>query len=171
MITSDRRRVAVATLFTLVALPAVWVLNRETAATSRSPKAGAVGADVQPAADGAPPSTTAYTPEAPLFVGGDSVPPDASIISIAVPPTPSSNEVAVRASFKRFGAGSRACTALMAPSGVTLTVVNVDNGQQTTCINSLGALMPAGVDIVLNTDVFVEIADLADAPVPVRVSW
>jgi len=52
-----------------------------------------------------------------------------------------------------------------------LTVTNTDNGQTTTCVNSLSTPLPAGVDIVLHTDDFVLISDLADAPVPVHISW
>lgn len=170
MIASDRRRVAVASLFTLVALPALWMLNRETAATSRSPKAGALGADVQ-SKRGAAPTTTAYTPEPPLFVGGDSLPATPSEVQIAVPPPPNTNEVQARASYKRFAVGNRMCTTLLAPDGSLLTIVNVDNGQTTTCTNTLGVAIPEGADIVLDTAVYIEIADLADAPVPVRVSW
>lgn len=48
---------------------------------------------------------------------------------------------------------------------------NIDNGQITTCTNTLGMTMPTGADIVLHTDVFGEIGDLADAPLPVHVSW
>jgi hypothetical protein len=52
-----------------------------------------------------------------------------------------------------------------------LTVTNTDNGQTTTCTNSISTPLPAGVDIVLHTDLFTVISDLADAPVPVRISW
>jgi hypothetical protein len=48
---------------------------------------------------------------------------------------------------------------------------NTDNGQTTTCLNSVSTPLPAGVDIVLHTDIFTQISDLADAPVPVRISW
>jgi hypothetical protein len=63
------------------------------------------------------------------------------------------------------------CTTLLAPDGALLTVTNLDNGQTTTCTNTLGMALPAGSDIVLNTAIYVTIGDLADAPVPVRVSW
>jgi hypothetical protein len=52
-----------------------------------------------------------------------------------------------------------------------LKVVNIDNGQSITCANTLGMAVPGGADIVLDTDVFTRIGNLADAPVPVRVSW
>ena len=59
----------------------------------------------------------------------------------------------------------------MAPWGSTLTVTNTNNGQTTTCVNSISTPLPAGVDIVIHTDIFTSISDLADAPVPVRISW
>jgi hypothetical protein len=52
-----------------------------------------------------------------------------------------------------------------------LKVTNLDNGQTTTCMNTLGMSLPAGSDLVMNTAVYILIADLAEAPVPVRVSW
>lgn len=173
MITSDRRRVAAASLFTLVALPALWVLNRESAATSGAPIAGAAGVDVAAqVGDALPPSTAPYEPETPSFVGGDSdaaLPP--AVVNVAVPPPPSANEALGKASFRRLAVGSRQCSTLLAPDGTTLTVLNIDNGQTTTCTNTYGIAMPAGADVVLHTDVFSEIGDLTDSPLSVRVSW
>lgn len=179
MIASDRRRVAAASLFTVLALPALWVLNRESAATSNAPTVGAAGVDaaapviVAPVGEPAAPTTQPYVPDPPLFVSGEpdaEAPSGPAVVNVAVPPAPGPTEVVGNASFRRF-AGSRQCTTLLAPDGATLTVVNIDNGQTTTCSNSYGMTIPAGADIVLHTDVFSEIGDLADAPVPVRVSW
>ena len=170
MIVHDRRRVVVASVFTLAALPALWVFNRESAATSGAPSVGAAGVEVKSGADAAP-DTTAYEPEPPLFVGGDEVPVPPVAVVVAVPPPTSANQVTARASYHRFSAGSRQCTTLLAPDGALLTVENIDNGQTTTCTNSLGAAMPAGADIVLHTEVFAEIGNLADAPLPVQLSW
>ena len=163
----DRRRVVVASVFTLVALPALWVFNRESAATSTSPNVGAAGIDVDTA-----PSTTAYEPSPPLFVGGDDAPNPPGLINIAVPPAPGANDLLMRASYHRYlGAVGVPCTTLLAPDGATLTVINVDNGQTTKCTNTLGLAVPAGAGIVLDTALFATIGDLADAPVPVRVRW
>lgn len=170
MIAHDRRRVVVASVFTLVALPALWLLNRESAATSGSPSVGAAGVEIKSGAD-VPPDTTVYQPEAPSFVGGDEAPVPPAAVVIAVPPPTSANQVTARASFHRYTAGSRQCTTLLAPDGALLTVENVDNGQSTTCTNTLGMAMPTGADLVLHTEVFGEIGDLADAPLPVHVSW
>jgi hypothetical protein len=169
MNTFDRRRVAVACAVTVIALPALWALGRDTA-TSGAPKVGAAGI-VAPAAETAP-STTAYEPESPLFVGGDDKPTPPSVINVAVPPAPGANQALAKASFKRYaGVGTSVCTTLLAPDGARLKVTNLDNGQTTTCVNTFGMSLPAGSDIVLNTAVYILIGDLADAPVPVRLSW
>jgi len=104
-------------------------------------------------------------------VGGDEQPILPEAVNVAVPPPAGINQVLAKASFRRYTAGSRQCTTLLAPDGALLTVENIDNGQITTCTNTLGMTMPTGADIVLHTDVFGEIGDLADAPLPVHVSW
>ena len=172
MIATDRRRVVAATVFTVMALPALWMFNRDSASSSTAPKVGAAGVDinVDQAANSAP-TTEAYQPEQPSFVGGDDPPVAPNEINIAVPPAAGANEVTAKASFRRYSTGSRQCTTLLAPDGALLRVLNIDNGQSSTCTITLGMAFPAGADIVLHTDVFGEIGDLADAPVPVRVSW
>ncbi len=172
MNTFDRRRVVVASVFTLVALPALWALSRDSAASSGAPTVGAAGVDVASKGEGTEPSTTAYEPKPPGFVGGDSTPSLPGVIQVAVPPAPGANETLAKASFHRYMTSTAAvCTTMLAPNGVTLKVTNLDNGQTTSCTNTLGMALPAGSDIVLNTAIYVTIGDLADAPVPVRVSW
>ena len=63
------------------------------------------------------------------------------------------------------------CTAPVAPSGATITIVNIDNGLSTTCTNTLGSPVPPNIAIVIQTDTYIGIADLVDAPIPVRISW
>lgn len=170
MNSSDRRRVVLASVFTLVALPALWALNRDTSATT--PNVGAAGVDVGGGNGGTEPSTTAYQPETPLFVGGDENPTRPAVIDVNVPPPPGANEAIGKASYHRYaGVGVSVCTSLTAPDGAKLTITNLDNGQTTTCTNTLGMALPAGSDVVLNTAVYVLIGDLADAPIPVRLSW
>ena len=55
--------------------------------------------------------------------------------------------------------------------GATITVVNIDNGLSTTCTNTLGFPVSPEITISLDTDVYITIADLVDAPIPVRISW
>lgn len=166
MNTFDRRRVAVASAVTVVALLTLWIFgHRSDASSAPAPVDTAIGSDTAP-------STTAYQPEEPLFVGGDEQPTPPGVINVAVPPAPGANQSLAKASFKRYaGVGTSVCTTMLAPNGALLKVTNLDNGQTTTCQNMLGMSLPAGSDLVLNTAVYILIADLADAPVPVRLSW
>lgn len=163
MNSAERRRVTLASVFTVVALMGLWIANRSSSAAS---------GDTATSVAATPPPTTAYEPSAPLFVGGDEAPTPPQVVQIAVPPKPSANEVLMKASFHRYQDATVAvCTTLLAPDGATLRVVNLDNGQVVTCANRLGMAVPAGADIVIDTNVFTRIGDLADAPIPVRVSW
>ena len=164
---TERRRVALASIVTLVALPTLWVANRE----STDDTVVAVGGEAQEIGSETAPPTTAYSPELPAFVGGDDEPVLPGVVDVAVPPPPNANEVSARAAFARYNAVGRVCTTLLAPDGALLTIRNVDNGQTTTCTNTLGKAVPPGADVVLDTNIYTEIANLADAPVPVRMSW
>lgn len=169
----DRRRLAVATVFTVVALPSLWLL--ESGRTRRGTTVATAAAGVAPpvaTADQAGSTSSVYRPELPSFLDGPTPAPAPAVVNIAVPATPTANETKVLASFRRFDDGSsRPCTTLLAPSGTRITLTNVDNGLVTTCRNQFGVNLPHGVQIVLDTDVFTEIADLVDAPVSVRLSW
>jgi len=166
MNTFDRRRVAVACAVTVVALLTLWVFSNRNAENSAPlPSDTAIGSDTAP-------PTSAYQPEDPLFVGGAEQPTPPEVINVAVPPAPGANQTLARASFKRYaGVGTSVCTTLLAPDNTMLKVTNLDNGQTTSCMNTLGVSLPAGSDLVMNTAVYILIADLAEAPVPVRVSW
>ena len=165
----DRRRLVLASIFTVVALPALWIINKDDA-DSAAPAVGAAGVPRVGATKA--PSTTAYTPDPPIFLNGPPSGASPAVVEIIIPPGPPATEATGRASFRRFDDPSkRPCATALAPWGTTLTVTNTDNGQTTTCFNSISPPLPAGVDIVLHTDVFTSISDLADAPVPVRISW
>jgi hypothetical protein len=178
MNTIERRRVVAASIFTLVALPALWVIGRHSATTSGSPATGAVGIDVPGVGghDTAPP-TSAYRPRPPVFVGGDTTPAAPGVIEVAVPPAPSKNQFTGKASFFRYSTiaalptNIAPCTTSKVPDGTQLTVTNLDNGQFTHCVNIVGLKVPNSADIVLDTPLLAAISNLTDAPIPVRVSW
>jgi hypothetical protein len=167
--TYDRRRLALACIFTVAMLPALWIIDRNDPA-SVAPAVGAAGVP-HVGADEAP-STSAYTPDSPIFLNGPPPGADPAIVDIIISAGPSATEATGKASFRRYlDVTSQPCTTALAPWGSTLTVTNSDNGQTTTCLNSISTPLPAGVDIVIHTDLFTAISDLADAPVPVRISW
>jgi hypothetical protein len=62
------------------------------------------------------------------------------------------------------------CEITFLPDGTRITVENTDNGKRVECIvNRTG--LPPGVTVVLDSALFVELADLSDAPIPVRIRW
>jgi hypothetical protein len=167
----DRRRVALASVFTLVALPALWVFNRSDPSRSAAPNAAVIGA---PSGGGAvaPPSTEAYVPEVPVFLGNSPAPAEPAVVNIAVPALPEGNILETRASYRRYpDATNSPCTTTLVPYNTLLTVVNINNGQAIQCLNTFGTALPVGVEIVIHTDQFMKISDLADAPTPVRITW
>lgn len=164
MNSGDRRRVAWASALTVVALPAIWMLG--VSDKSASPSLGAAGAP-RPEATAAP--EVSYKPELPVFLDRqEQVAPPPAVIDIAVPPATSPNDTAARASYKRLGAG--VCWSTLAPGGTHVTVTNVANRQSIACRSVVGAL-PDGVDIIIDTDDFAKIGNLADSPIHVRISW
>ncbi len=165
----ERRRVVLATAFTLVALPAIWLFDRDD--PPAAPGVAAAGLPAPAATESA--ATLDTEPEVPIFLDNTVVVVPPAVIDVALPEAPGPNEVTGTASFKRFpvDAGDRRCAAPRAPSGALLTVTNIDNGMSLTCRNTTGVAMPYGITVGIDTDLFVQIADLVDAPVPVRVSW
>lgn len=172
----DRRRLSLAALLTLVALPALWVLGRESAPTTTAPAAGAAG--VQTASlvggndDASTTSTTAYVPRSPVFLDGSVMPTVAPPMEVQHGTAPNGNHLTVRATFRRFAnAGGSPCSTPLAPAAATITVRNIANGQKVTCRNNRSVEMPADIGIVLHTDLFATISSLADAPISVDISW
>ena len=167
----DRRRLVLASIFTVAALPALWVINRDDAG-SAAPARRRCRGPARSGADTAPSDVGIHTR---LRRSSSTVRRPAPIL----PSSTSSSRRRQRPPKQQVRPASAAtptrrsdpCTTALAPWGKVLTVTNTDNGQTTTCLNSISTPLPAGVDIVLHTDVFALISDLADAPVPVRISW
>jgi hypothetical protein len=158
----ERRRLVLAATVTVVALPAFWLLEDDPEEPS-----SAVAT-----ADEALPSETAE-PGLPVFLDNSVPVVNPAVIDIAVPEAPGARQTQGKATFKRYidPPVERPCTTSLAPPGVKLTVTNVDNGLSTTCTNTRSITVPPGADIALDTTVYVAIAELVEAPVPVRLSW
>jgi hypothetical protein len=159
---SDRHRARLAVLVSLLAVPALaW-------ASSRSGNDDVAGATDQ----GSAPSTSAYVPEPPVFVDTREPATPPAEIGIVVPGPPTGQQVDAVASFRRIGdAAARPCATSLAPVDIVITVVNIDNGTSLQCRNVGPIGVTPGVDIVLHTDIFSEIGDLTDAPIPTRLTW
>jgi len=165
----ERRRIVLASALTLVALPAIWLLDRDDPAAS--PNVAAAGMPTPNVTAAAP--TVSVSPETPVFLDPDGAAQAAPVVASAATAEPAgTNEITGMGTFKRFeGATVPSCTVATAPRGALITVTNVDNGLSLTCTNTLGITTHAGVVVTIDTDVYVTIADLVDSPVPVRVDW
>jgi hypothetical protein len=155
----ERRRIVFATAFTVVALPSIWILDRSDAGGSPN------------VASAEQPSITAG-PETPIFLETNGPAQAPVIVAPATPVTTGANVNTGKASYQRYnGLTPNSCTATGVPLNQQITVVNLDNGLQLTCTNSVSRTTQANVIITIDTDLFSTIADLSDAPVPVQIDW
>lgn len=169
----DRRRLVLAAALTVVAMPALFLIDRNDSSGSTAPAVAAAGVPT-PGADAASDvAENTYEPETPVFLD-DSVPLQApAVIDIVIPAAAGDRQKTATASFQRYIDPKvvRPCTTTLAPTGVLLVITNLNNGQVTTCTNTMTTAPPPGVDMTIDTDVFVAIADLTDAPIPVQLNW
>ena len=145
------------------------VSNRDSASGSRSaasPTPGAATiATAAPENDDAP-ADPAFLPSA-----SSSVAPQ--IITVNVPAPPTGTVIDGRASYVRWPQtmGLRPCATPHALIGAIITVRNLDNGRQVKCNNVSIESLRDGSVIILHTEVFLELADLIDSPIPVEISF
>ena len=166
----ERHRLTFAIALTVVALPALWVSSRDQAATTGAPTAAAAGLDT-PAAQGAVLVTvTTYTPQSPVFLGDGHDDGVANSVAVMEGAPLSDDHAEMRASYRRYRSAT-GCTTAVVGGGVKITVTNISNGQSLVCSNDLSVTLPNGIGILVNTDLLAQIANLANAPVAVRITW
>lgn len=171
----ERRRIAVLAVFTLMLAPVFAVF------------AGSGGS--QPADTSGPTtieSTTTSTPldnaaavgpladdaSKPVNLDGPLAQQPTGTAPIAYPGPGEMNRVNGKASYVRFpDYNSAICYASTAPLGVEVTIVNLNNGRSLRCTNVFAVTLPSGADVVIHTPLYLQIANLVDAPLPVTVSW
>ena len=176
---TDRRRVTLVGILTLVAVPAVLFFTRgEPQAEVATVAAASV--ELAPAGDSAIGDATTSNsgatsdtsePPAPVFLGGPAgiAPTGTAVISY---PNSPANTLEGKGTFSSLsGAPQTVCNAPSAPYGTTLVVRNLDNGRSIACSNVMMPSTPAGVVIVLHTRLFVQLSDLVNAPIPVAITW
>jgi hypothetical protein len=162
-----------ASALTIVALPAVWLVNQDdSSAGSSRPNVAAVGL---PAADGV---TTAPADTGPIDPMGDV--PARYLEGTPLPPAPHPAPVAVgsidgvlvaraRATYRRSVGSVGTCAYSGVRSGTLITVVNVDNNRSVECRTVLRPLDEPQDELVLHPDRFAGIADLTSAPIDVEI--
>ncbi len=159
----DRRRIMLVSALTLVALPALWWASQSSVA----PNVATAGIVVTDQADAAPTSDPGDD-AAPVFLDGPSAQVGAALAEIAVPAPPAIAQITTTATFRSSLGSPSACMVPGVGNGTTVTVVNLDNNRSITCTAIL-APSGAGSQLVLATELFAEIADLTDSPIPVEI--
>lgn len=168
-------------MLTLVALPALYAENRDT--QDQRPTAVAAAGLADAISVGGPgsttPSTTAASVAEPFLAPPVTLAPTSTKApkAIAVRSVGTANVIQAKGTYKQWPAGywvGNACEVPGAPNGETVTVQNIDNGFTARCVNIAEEPAPGpgeASEVVLDTDVFLLVADLAEAPVPLQLSW
>ena len=180
MESSDRARLIVLGVLTLLAVP--FLIKDQGSSKTNSPAAvsGTGGGDIAAPLRGSDPATGAGATGADSsiragFLGDPTQLPSTQPVVIGVPPAPSDTMATGKAGFRRWAADSvttsRPCATAAAPIGARIIVTNLDNGHTTLCIVVSQRGMPATQLIQLDSSVFSELADLIDSPIPVRLNW
>ncbi len=167
---ADRRRLVLASALTTAVLPAVWLINRDEAGTTR-PNVAAVGLPA-----GASPSTpsvgTSIDPMGtvePLYLSEDDSPDAAPVPSVAVGSSEDRLVATGTAIYRRQVGGTGTCLFNGAGVGELVTVVNVANGRSVQCRTSPRQPGAPANELVLHPDAFRTIADLTSAPIDVEI--
>ena len=155
----ERRRATVLAVVTVVVLGFAW---------------GSRSGDEATSAEAIVTTTTALVDESipdPVILGGPAPLAPSGSAAIAYPAV-NPNERTGVATFSNLGYTQTAvCYSTVVPAGATVTVTNVNNGRTVKCTSVYSLLVPSGMDIMLHSSVVTKIANLIDAPIPVKISW
>jgi hypothetical protein len=169
---TDQRRLAVAAAITVIALPSLWLTSRNEEAGA--PNVATAGVVISPESESpgnaVPGVANPMGSPGAAYLDGPPAATSPGVINIAIPSAASGSSVTGTASYRSSLFAEGICQVKDAPFGATVTVTNLDNSRSVTCTASVS---PAGIleSVVMHPDAFLAIADLADAPVPVEISW
>jgi hypothetical protein len=159
-----------ASVITLVALPAIWLANRDDEGSSTRPNVAAVGIDPGHA-DGGADAAAAFDPmgttgAAYLSPVATDTPPATADIVIG---TTADDVIAVAsASYRRTAVVFDTCQFNGVSDGEQVTVVNVANGRSTECTIVHRDGLAEG-ELLLSQGRFQRIAELTSAPIHVQI--
>lgn len=160
-----------ASALTVVALPAVWLVNQDDDGTRPNVAAVGLAAEDGGAGDAAAPTT----PPDPMgdvdarYLAGTPLPPPPEHVSIAVGSTDDVLVATAQAIYRRSVGRADTCEFSGVESGELITVVNVDNGRSIECWTALRPADAPASELVMHPDRFIEIADLTSAPIDVEI--
>lgn len=156
----------------MAALPAVWLVNRDDASSTR-PNVAAVG----PAVDDVEAPTTAELVDpmgdvSPQFLDPVAPAPAAPAPTpvVAVIGTGKGQVLATASAIFRRSVGDRdTCIYSGVPGGSQITVVNVANNRSVTCWTALRPIDEPQDELVMSEAAYAEISSLATAPIHVEI--
>lgn len=193
MYDADRRRLAVAALFTLLAIPAFFIYSNradgddepESVSTVAeavvddsgiqviNPPTDATAADAAPAT-AAPTSNESQLPpleapdDDPIFMNGPTANDEDDIAEVAVPAQPEIAPITIEATYLSTVPGTRSCLVRGIESGRTIRVTNLDNGRSITCVTIIAPATQRD-RLVMHTESFEQLADVTEAPITVEI--
>ena len=161
----QRRRVALAIVITVLA-----VIVSLASGSSDDPSADQ-GVTAPLGSAGDVPGVS--SPADPAFLPGAKDVDAPEIITVNVPAPRAGTVLTGRASFIRWPQtlGLLPCATPHALIGARITVTNLNNARSVVCDNVSIESLSGGTTIIIHSDVFLEIADLVDAPIPVEIEF
>ena len=162
---AERRRLVVAIALTVILLPFMFVGDGKSSESSSDSSISTTLAVPGVASDNEP-ANPAFLP-----IEGNSAVPE--IITVNVPATPEGTRLKGNSTFIRWPQtmGLRPCATPHALIGAVVTVRNLNNGRTLKCDNVSIQTLTGNNVIVIHTELFTDIADLVDAPLPVEISF
>ncbi len=162
---TERRRLALVAVISLIALPAIALMGNDTPKNDSTTQTTTTASPTK-IPDNSEPADPAFLP-----IPSESVAPE--IITVNVPAPPSGSTVKGTASFIRWPKtmGLRPCATPHALIGAIITITNLNNGRTLKCNNVSIQSLTGGNIILIHTEIFLEIADLVDAPLPTQISF
>jgi hypothetical protein len=160
MNSNERRRLMIAAAVTVVAIPVLMISGGSDSSSDESSTPTTVVVENSEPAD-------------PAFLPVEDSTPAPEIITVNVPAPPSGTVIKGIASFIRWPEtlGLRPCATPNALIGSIITVTNLNNGRSIECNNVSIQQLPGDAVIIIHTEVFLDLADLVDAPIPVQIAF
>ncbi|MEO1058225.1 MAG: hypothetical protein AAFY28_15040 [Actinomycetota bacterium] len=172
---TDRRRIIAVSALTVLALPALfWAAGSDDGA----PNVATAGVEINESADAEAPTpagTSALTPDTanaatdPVYMGGpQAVGP--GVPQVAVPADPGTRILASASYTSNLLDRSRCNVSEGVTTGDRLRVVNVANNRSVECTAVLSPVGNGdGVNVLMHTDLYTQVADVTDAPIYVEI--
>ena len=165
----DRRRLALATLLTVLALPLLWSSKDKS---SPGTQLAVTSASAQPELN----TPFEGAEQGPAFLASTATTVPTDVITIDVASPQDGNWLHGKATYRNWPEGlangeSRPCGSPYVPFGSRIVVTNTDNGKKIACTNVTTRPLTGETSIIIDTATFVELADLTDAPLVVDLSW